>query len=141
MPRFHVVLRGVVLGLGALAFLFPFYYMVIGSLQREPDQSVAGAFPVPGNLTGANYLAINSRIDLLQGVINSGIFGDLSQDVVTYNFGSAPDENTTDVYIIDVIGGHCGGNPGPNWHDVTEDTRRGGTIGRWTLRPLLPYLQ
>jgi ABC-type glycerol-3-phosphate transport system permease component len=74
MPRFHVVLRGVVLGLGALAFLFPFYYMVIGSLQREPDQSVAGAFPVPGNLTGANYLAIDSRIDLLQGVINSGIF-------------------------------------------------------------------
>jgi ABC-type glycerol-3-phosphate transport system permease component len=74
MPKFHVVLRGVVLGLGALAFLFPFYYMVIGSLQREPDQSVAGAFPVPGNLTGANYLAIDSRIDLLQGVINSGIF-------------------------------------------------------------------
>jgi ABC-type glycerol-3-phosphate transport system permease component len=74
MPRFHVVLRGVVLGLGALAFLFPFYYMVIGSLQREPDQSVAGTFPVPGNLTGANYLAIDSRIDLLQGVINSGIF-------------------------------------------------------------------
>ena len=74
MPRFHVVLRGVVLGLGALAFLFPFYYMVIGSLQREPDQSIAGAFPDPGNLTGANYLAIDSRIDLLQGVINSGIF-------------------------------------------------------------------
>jgi hypothetical protein len=70
-----------------------------------------------------------------------GRVGDLSQDVVTYNFGSAPDENTTDVYIIDVIGGHCGGNPGPNWLDVTEDTRRGGTIGRWTLTPLLPYLQ
>ncbi len=74
MPRFHVVLRGVVLGLGALAFLFPFYYMVIGSLQREPDQSVAGAFPDPGNLTGANYVAIDSRIDLLQGIVNSGIF-------------------------------------------------------------------
>jgi len=74
MPKFHVVLRGVVLGLGALTFLFPFYYMVIGSLQREPDQSVAGAFPVPGNLTGANYLAIDSRIDLVRGVINSGIF-------------------------------------------------------------------
>jgi len=74
MPRFHVVLRGVVLGVGALAFLFPFYYMMIGSLQREPDQSVAGAFPDPGNLTGANYVAIDSRIDLLQGVINSGIF-------------------------------------------------------------------
>jgi ABC-type glycerol-3-phosphate transport system permease component len=74
MPRFHVILRGVVLGLGALAFLFPFYYMVIGSLQREPNQSVTGVFPDPGNLTGANYLAIDSRIDLLQGIINSGIF-------------------------------------------------------------------
>ena len=74
MPRFHVVLRGVVLGLGALAFLFPFYYMVIGSLQREPDQSLAGAFPNPGNLTGANYVAIDSRINLLSGIANSGIF-------------------------------------------------------------------
>ena len=70
-----------------------------------------------------------------------GRIGDLSQDVVTYNFGAGADENTTDVYIIDVIAGHCGGNPGPNWHDVTEDTRRGGTIGRWTLTPLIPYLQ
>ena len=74
MPRFHVVLRGVVLGLGALAFLFPFYYMVIGSLQRTPDQSLAGAFPDPGNLTGANYVAIDSRINLLTGIVNSGIF-------------------------------------------------------------------
>ena len=58
MSRFQTVLRGVVLGLGALAFVFPFYYMVIGSLQREPDQSLAGAFPQPGNLTFANYVAI-----------------------------------------------------------------------------------
>lgn len=74
MPRGHVVLRGVVLGLGALAFLFPFYYMVIGSLQREPDQSLAGAFPDPGNLTLANFAAIDSRISLLSGIVNSGIF-------------------------------------------------------------------
>lgn len=72
--RGAIVLRGVVLGLGALAFLFPFYYMVIGSLQREPDQSVAGAFPNPSNLTLANYVAIDSRLDLLRSVINSGIF-------------------------------------------------------------------
>jgi ABC-type glycerol-3-phosphate transport system permease component len=74
MSRFQTVLRGVVLGLGALAFLFPFYYMVIGSLQREPDQSLTGAFPQPGNLTFANYVAIDSRLNLLQGVVNSGIF-------------------------------------------------------------------
>ena len=41
--RGPAVLRAVVLGIGALAFLFPFYYMFIGSLQREPDQTVAGA--------------------------------------------------------------------------------------------------
>ena len=74
MSRFQVVLRGVVLAVGALAFLFPFYYMVIGSLQTKPDPTVAGAFPHPSNLTGANYAAIDSRIGLLTGLVNSGIF-------------------------------------------------------------------
>ena len=68
------VVRGVVLGVGAFAFLFPFYYMVIGSLQREPDQTVAGAFPNPANLTFANYATINDRVDLLGSMANSGIF-------------------------------------------------------------------
>jgi hypothetical protein len=70
-----------------------------------------------------------------------GRVGDLSEDVVTYQFGPGADENNTNVYIIDVIGGHCGGNPGPNWQDQTEATRRAGTIGRWTLAPLIPYLR
>jgi multiple sugar transport system permease protein len=74
MTKPAVVLRGLVLGLGALAFLFPFYYMVIGSLQREPDQTLAGAFPDPANLTFANYITINDRVNLAQGVLNSGIF-------------------------------------------------------------------
>ena len=64
----------IVLSLGALAFLFPFYYMVIGSLQTGVDTSVAGAFPDPANLTFDNYVAINDRIDLAQGLLNSGIF-------------------------------------------------------------------
>lgn len=72
--RAPVVLRGVVLTLGALAFLFPFYYMIIGSLQRSPDTSVAGAFPNPSNLTTANYADINSRVNLVTGLVNSGIF-------------------------------------------------------------------
>jgi multiple sugar transport system permease protein len=74
MSRSAGVLRGLVLGLGALAFLFPFYYMIIGSLQETVDPSLAGAFPRPGNLTGANYVDIDSRIDLLTGLANSGIF-------------------------------------------------------------------
>jgi len=63
-----------VLTLGALAFLFPFYYMVVGSLQTNPDTSIAGAFPHPSNLTLENYTAIDGRINLLKGLVNSGIF-------------------------------------------------------------------
>jgi len=74
MTRTQTILRGVVLGIGALAFLFPFYYMVIGSLQTAPDATVAGAFPNPSNITGENYVNINSRINLATGLINSGIF-------------------------------------------------------------------
>jgi ABC-type sugar transport system, permease component len=74
LSRGQAVLRGVVLTIGALVFLFPFYYMVIGSLQASPDTTIAGAFPEPGNLTLANYAAINSRIGLLTGLVNSGVF-------------------------------------------------------------------
>ncbi|MFJ6678256.1 carbohydrate ABC transporter permease [Microbacterium sp. NPDC091382] len=62
------------LSIGALAFLFPFFYMIVGSLQTNVDPSPAGAFPNPANLTLDNYAAINGRIDLLQGLVNSGIF-------------------------------------------------------------------
>lgn len=64
----------VALSLGALAFLFPFYYMVVGSLQTDVDSTPAGAFPNPANLTVDNYVAINDRINLFQGLANSGIF-------------------------------------------------------------------
>jgi multiple sugar transport system permease protein len=68
------VIRGVVLGIGAVAFLFPFYYMIIGSLQKKPDQTIAGLVPSPSNLTLGNFTAVNSRIDLLTGLLNSGLF-------------------------------------------------------------------
>jgi multiple sugar transport system permease protein len=58
---------------GALIFLFPFYYMVIGSFQAEPDTSIAGALPT-GGLTLQNYTDINSRVDLPRSLLNSGIF-------------------------------------------------------------------
>ena len=72
--RGRKVLLYVVLALGAFAFLFPFYYMVIGSLQTKVDPSVAGAFPDPANISGDNYVAINERINLAQGLLNSAIF-------------------------------------------------------------------
>ncbi|MCY1137170.1 carbohydrate ABC transporter permease [Actinoplanes sp. Pm04-4] len=73
MRRWPNVVRYFLLFLGALIFLFPFYYMLIGSLQSEPDTSVSGAFPTSG-LTLDNYKDINSRVDLLGSLVNSGIF-------------------------------------------------------------------
>lgn len=68
------IVRLVTLTVGAFAFLFPFYYMLVGSLQEEPDTSVGGAFPNPANLTTQNYGDINGSIDLLGSLVNSGIF-------------------------------------------------------------------
>ena len=63
-----------------------------------------------------------------------GNVGDPSKDVVDYHYGRGTSENSTDVYIIDVIGGHCGDNPSAGWGDVTDVTINSGTIGRWTGR-------
>ena len=74
LSRGQSVLRGVVLAIGAVIFLFPFYYMVIGSLQAAPDTSLGGIFPNPANITVENYVNINERINLFSGLVNSGIF-------------------------------------------------------------------
>jgi hypothetical protein len=60
--------------------------------------------------------------------------GDMSQDVVTYNYGSDPDEGTFWVHVVDVVGGHCGSNPEPAW---INQTRLFSTGARWTLVPYL----
>ena len=72
--RGAAIARWILLAIGALVFLFPFYYMVIGSLQTKPDPTPAGAFPHPANITLQNYVEINERISLLSGLVNSGIF-------------------------------------------------------------------
>ena len=70
--RVRTVLRHLALYLGAALFLFPFYYMIVGSLQEEPDTSLMGAIPT-GGLTLKNYTDINARVDLVQSLVNSGI--------------------------------------------------------------------
>jgi multiple sugar transport system permease protein len=66
--------RVVVLILGAVLFLFPFYYMIVGSLQKNPDTSLRGVIPWPGNLALDNYREINAAVDLGQTLLNSAIF-------------------------------------------------------------------
>ena len=59
-----------------------------------------------------------------------GNCGDVSHDVVDYHWGGGNSEGSNEVYTIDVIGGHCGSNPGPGW----LNTQPGGGPGssRWT---------
>ena len=64
----------VALVVAAIVSLFPFYYMIVGSLQSEPNSGISGAFPNPGNLTLGNFAAIDERIDLVTALVNSGIF-------------------------------------------------------------------
>ena len=63
-----------------------------------------------------------------------GNVNDPSQDVVDYHHGGGPSENSTAVYIIDIMLGHCGSTPAPAWIDQTSLTAQQGSIGRWTGR-------
>jgi multiple sugar transport system permease protein len=65
--------RMVALVIGAIFFLFPFYYMIIGSLQAKRDTSITGVIPTHG-VTLHNYAQINASLDLLRSLVNSGIF-------------------------------------------------------------------
>jgi multiple sugar transport system permease protein len=67
-------LRVLVLALGAIVFIFPFYYMVIGSFQAVADKSLSGILPHPGNMTITNYQEINEAINAPRSLLNSSIF-------------------------------------------------------------------
>jgi hypothetical protein len=54
---------------------------------------------------------------------------DPSGDVIDYHYGAGDSQFSTQVYILDVMVGHCGGSPGPAWIDVTAVTVNSGTVG------------
>jgi multiple sugar transport system permease protein len=66
--------RLIALVFGALLFLFPFYYMIVGSLQRTANTALSGVIPWPGNLTLHNYSQINAALSLGKALLNSAIF-------------------------------------------------------------------
>jgi multiple sugar transport system permease protein len=66
--------RLIALVFGAVLFLFPFYYMIVGSLQRTANTALSGVLPWPGNLTLHNYTQINAALDLGKALLNSAIF-------------------------------------------------------------------
>jgi hypothetical protein len=64
-----------------------------------------------------------------------GNMNDPSLDVASYFYAAGDNiNNRSEVYIFDLIGGHCGATPSPVWIDVTDITVSSGTIGR-TMYP------
>ena len=66
-----------------------------------------------------------------------GNMNDPSMDVASYFYRPETDVNINgraEVYIFDLIGGHCGPTPSLVWIDVTDITNSSGTIGR-TMYP------
>ncbi|MBS1897852.1 MAG: carbohydrate ABC transporter permease [Actinobacteria bacterium] len=61
------------LTVAAIAFAFPFYFMVVGAFQENPTNSPASLIPT-GGWTWDNFVRIDSRIDLLGSLANSLIF-------------------------------------------------------------------
>ncbi|GAA2360382.1 carbohydrate ABC transporter permease [Streptomyces cuspidosporus] len=71
IPRIARILRYATLGLGAVAALLPFYYMLIGALQKKRDTGLGGLLPKPGNLTLDNLAGIDDSFSLLGALANS----------------------------------------------------------------------
>jgi hypothetical protein len=114
---------------------------------RTPDPPPGGRLPAPNE---AAFVAsvVSSRPDLLarscqdQGgtwelldyVVDrlrerdlrwgyNGRRGDVNfvaRDEVAYHWGAGPSENSRETYAWDILGGHCGPNPGPVWFDVSD---------------------
>lgn len=70
LPR---ILSIVLLTIAAIGFAFPFYFMIVGAFQESPTNSPSELFPTSG-WTVENFLAIDSRIDLVGSLVNSLIF-------------------------------------------------------------------
>ena len=105
-------------------------------------RSVANAFPASLRNScqehGGSWEFMDRTIDALRA--KDGRYGynckrgncnDPSLDVASYYWGPLPDiQGRFEVYIFDLIGGHCGANPTTTWGDVTDITLSSGTVGR-----------
>ncbi len=123
-------------------------YPVAPGIPGEPNPVPDGALPLPAHggtvvaVFAANpgfvatecQSAAGGTWDLMDAIVDAlraldtrwgyngkrGNINDPSQDALAYDFGTvAGGEGATEVYIVDVIAGHCGPNPQPAFQDVT----------------------
>ncbi|MDQ6877563.1 MAG: carbohydrate ABC transporter permease [Candidatus Dormibacteraeota bacterium] len=66
------LVRLIALLIGAVIFIFPFYYMVIVAFKTHPEIGLTAA--IPTGLSLQNYATINGAINLGRTLVNSGIF-------------------------------------------------------------------
>jgi len=92
-------------------------------------------------LEGGSWAFMDKVVDTLQAVDlrwgyngKRGNANDPSLDIVDYHYGAGTSEGSTQVYIMDTIGGHCGSNPTAIWVNQTDITINSGTIGRFITR-------
>jgi hypothetical protein len=92
---------------------------------------------------GGSWEFMDRTVDALRAVngrygynAKRGNMNDPSLDVVSYYRGADPNafQGSSDVYIFDLISGHCGSTPSVFWGDVTDVTFSSGTVGR-TMYP------
>ena len=121
----------------------------VGVRPNDSDipRAVASAFPAALRNScqpeGGSWEFMDRTVDALRA--RNGRYGynakrgnmnDPSLDVVSYFRGADANsfQGSSDVYIFDMIGGHCGATPSIIWSDVTDVTFDSGTLGR-TMYP------
>lgn len=121
----------------------------VGVRPNDSDvpRAVASAFPATLRNScqpeGGSWEFMDRTVDALRA--RNGRYGynakrgnmnDPSLDVVSFYRGAAEGsfQGSSDVYIFDMIGGHCGSTPSVIWSDVTDVTFDSGTLGR-TMYP------
>lgn len=63
---------------------------------------------------------------------NGGVAVVAAGDEVAYHYSGGADLNSTEVYLIDLLEGHCGSNPLPTYRNFTgEEPGRWATAGRF----------
>ncbi len=112
--------------------------VVIDYAAAHPDQLANSCLA-----NGGTWAFLDGVVDALRRIdqrfgynAKRGDVNDPSQDALAYYHGPGPAyENGRPVFIVDVIGGHCGGSPTPGWIDVTEQSKVNGVVqGAWISR-------
>jgi len=110
-------------------------------------RAIASAFPSSlarsCQESGGSWEFMDRTVDALRAVdgrygynCKRGNCNDPSLDVASYFYAPAGANDSIngrpEVYIFDLIGGHCGPTPSVIWNDVTDITFSSGTLGRTT---------